>query len=402
MNGRKSNIVIVSFVMLLFVIPQVSAESSFSPADVNVYVLGDIPTVDIDNWTAVNFRLIDRWGLNWTYFKTKFGFELDLSENKTIRDRFHNFIQYLHRRFTYRLWSVMFKFEIQRVLGYTSFLLTPMVIGENIKGWQVKIEPSILLESATGFKHNFTLYVKVDDSVMDYSVTVAINITRLDTLGDPWGYSWIYLPLKVIPQSYLSVSRLEQIIETTPKSITAVSFYLTNEGYYRNVFYLKTNTSTESLYSSVHQQATVIEPGETKKVTLSLITPEKVIDFGTPYIIDVYAAHSLNSSFIHIGSLTVITKGFYFSIRTILWICFTILIVLLASSIIVWYYNRWRRIFFGLPEKPWKIAEEKQLLRQLRKRDKKHYRKIKSMMKQEYQSALDWYQSFRTYQKLLE
>jgi len=406
MNKIKSHIIVVSFFMFILIMPHNLAENSSEiyPSEINVFILEEIPQIKIDNWTAINCQLIDRCGINWTFIKKSFGFELNIREVNTIEDRFHNLIQHLKRGKNFILWKYVLGLPqpIERFLGYTSFKLTASVIGDNVDGWQVKTEPSTILESTTGFEHNFTIYVKVDDSAVDYAVNIEINVTRIDALGGIYGYSMIYIPVKVNPESYLSVSLLDQIIMTSPKCMTNVSFNLTNEGYYRNVFYLRSKTSSNSLYSSIHQQATVIDSGETKQLTLSLITPEKVIDFGTPYIIEVYAADSLNSSSVHIGSLTVITKGFYLSFLTIILICISVLIVLLACFIFRCYFLRRQRHLFYLPDKPWKIPEEKQFLKQLRKKDKEHYRTVKSLMKQEYQSAMYSYKSFRTHQKKLK
>lgn len=391
-------VLIISFLL----IPQTFAESTSEPAEINSYIIGEIPTISINNWTAISFKLEDRCGINWSFLKDAFHFEMDLKYWKS--NLLHNFKEYRQRFFYLALWKYLLPLPqpIERFLGYTSFELKPTVIGRNIDGWHVKIEPSIILDSATGFNHNFTLFAKVDDSVVDYSVIVEINCTRIDTLGGIYGYSSIYIPLKVAPESYLSVSSLNQKIEVTPKSMNKISFELANKGYYKNVFYLKTDSPTKSLYSSIHQQAAVINPGEKKELTLSFLSPEKIFDFGSPYIIDVYAAHSLNSSYVHIGSLTVVTKGFYLSPLTLIYSVVILILLLTVGCCFYFYYILWQQNTYGRPKKPWAIPEEKQMLRKLKKENKKRYNDTKLMMKQEYKSSLEWYRSFRGHQKIKE
>ncbi len=325
------------FLLLILLVPQCMGDQEHDAAEVNAYVMGDIPTIMVNNWTAVKFRLEDRCGINWTSIKDEFNFELDLESDNLL----HIILQHFKRGYSFVLWKILPSLPqpIERYLGYTSFELNASIIAEKTDGWHVKIEPNTIRHSTTGFNHNFTLYAKVDDAEVDYAVTIVINCTRIDALGGIYGYSMIYLPLKVFPTSYVSASNLDKTITISPKSVETFSFDVTNRGYYKNVFYFNTITSTDTLRVLVHQQAAVIQPGKTKKIDASILTPESIVDFGTPHTIEIYTTTSLNNSFVHIGSITVITKGIYLSSLNAFLLC-TIVVILIACIFVLRRYKR--------------------------------------------------------------
>ena len=315
---RLFNILFSVFIVSLFMFSlptnKVAAEE---PADINAYVNGDLPTVKVNEWTRINLTLENRFGIDW----------------KTLRD--------LPKVITELIWPLnpAFPQPVKRFMGPMSLQLSASVDSPNNQGWHFKFKPSIINRSLTGDKHDFTMFVMVDDNTVDYSDTIIINCTRIDALGLNYGYSWVHLPIKVYPESYMSASGLNQEIIVSPKSMNKMNFEFTNQGYYKNVFYLETKTSTDALYASVHQQAAVVNPGETRKLTLSFLTPEKLIDFGTPHTIEVFARHSLNTSLVKVGSLTVITKGFFIS-PLLLIIFFTVFIGLISFFGLRYYFKR--------------------------------------------------------------
>jgi len=79
-----------------------------------------------------------------------------------------------------------------------------------------------------------------------------------------------------------------------------------------------------------------------------------------------------------------------------------LILLLTVGCCFYFYYILWQQNTYGRPKKPWAIPEEKQMLRKLKKENKKRYNDTKLMMKQEYKSSLEWYRSFRCHQKIKE
>jgi len=307
----------------LFIIPSViiiDAEK-LEPAEINAFVSGELPSIQVNKWTPINLTIENRFGIDWIQIQ-----------------------EIVPRLSIELLWPLnpAFPQPVKRFLGPTSLKLTGFVNSDNNDGWHFEFDPDLFNGSYTGDSHNPTMFVKVDDNAISYNETVIINCTRIDALGMNYGYSWIYLPLKVAPESYLSVSNLEQKITVTPKSLNTITFHLTNEGYYKNVFYLNTSSSTQFFYTQIHEQSAVIEPGETREVKLSFLTPERFYDLGTPHTINVFARHSQNDSFVHIGSLTVVTKGLFLSPLFFIGILILTLIIL-VSLILFILYRRYKK-----------------------------------------------------------
>jgi hypothetical protein len=143
------------------------------------------------------------------------------------------------------------------------------------------------MNSVTGNEHNFTLMVMVDDSMVNYSVMAEINCTRIDTFGGIYGNQSIFIPLKASPKNYFKMDIKNPKKTASPKSLLYFYVDITNKGYYKDVFQFEIE-SENGLLALFEEQAAVINPRETRELRIGVLTPEKILDFGTPNNIHLY------------------------------------------------------------------------------------------------------------------
>ncbi len=125
------------------------------------------------------------------------------------------------------------------------------------------------------------------------------------------------------------------------------------------------------------------------------MTNERFYDPGTPHIIDIYAYSTGDPTTTLIGSVVLITEGFYIS-PLIGLILIPIIIILIIIYFIFFYLKQKReKELYGKPEKPWTIPVEKKHLEELKQKDKEAYEKERLMMEDEYKSAMLWYNGYR-------
>lgn len=342
-------------------------------AEINARIDGEIPSIKLTKWTPINITILDDFFLNW-------------DELRKIRPEWYLKLFWPLNPFLPQ--------PIQRFLGYTSLKLETEIIDGNSRGWHVKVEPTTIVKTTTGMTHHVTLYVQTDDSAINSSVIVAIKCTRIDAVGGELGTTYIYVPVKAAPTNFIE---MKTVGDTTKyaglKTMVYFSLDVINEGYYKDVFQFEIEADN-GLLGLFNEQAVVIKPGETKRVTLGILTPEKLFDTGTANKINVYVKSSGNETRTLIGTLTVITRGFY--ITPLVWIITGFIFLILFTIIIIYilYREIKERELYGRPTKPWLIPEEREYLRELKEKDPEEYRKTLSMMKQEYQSAMLWYKDY--------
>ncbi len=365
---------ISSILILLFIISSIPVTVSQSPegepAEIVAEILDTIPPIQVSNWTSIEIRIVDASGINWTKFQEKF-----------------NFLAKVVWPVTHPTW--------RKYLGYTSLRFEPEIISGNSNGWYLDILPSSVTETTTGFQHTIDLRARTDDSAVDYSIVVGIKCTRYDTFSEPMGESFIYVPLKASQANFIEIGKnIDTTKFASPKSMVYFDVSIKNTGYYKDTFLFEIETEN-NLLGLFEQQVVTMETGETKQLTVGILTPEKTFDPGTPNQVRLYVKSSLNSSRTLIGTFVVMTQGIYIS--PIVWyilVPIIVLIVVLYFFIII-IKDRKEREIFGKPDKPWLIPEEKTYLEELKKKDKKEYASAKSMMKDEYASSLLWYHSFK-------
>ncbi|HEC89986.1 MAG TPA: hypothetical protein ENI44_05345, partial [Thermoplasmatales archaeon] len=168
-NIHLATILLLSILILsLFpsIITVMAENDETEPSEINMYVDGDIPTVQTSNWTNISLILVDRCGIDWEHIKNSLSAKL------------------------WPLWNRnYYKYHWRRYLGYTSLKLEPEIIKGNPQGWHLKFNRSTITNTTTSFTHRVQLQAMVDDTAVDYSVIVGIKCTRFDVFGGVSGVS---------------------------------------------------------------------------------------------------------------------------------------------------------------------------------------------------------------------
>ncbi|HVQ00229.1 MAG TPA: hypothetical protein VMT57_01815 [Candidatus Thermoplasmatota archaeon] len=260
----------------------------------------------------------------------------------------------------------------------------------------MRIDPTYIAQTDAGrVYNNVTLQVKTDDIAVDYAVVVGVKVTRLDVFGDPAGVTNITIPVKASALNNIEMNTLgTTTIYVSPHSYASFNVNVKNRGYYKDTFFLEF-MNTSDLFVSTPQQSIVLNPDDSQAVQISVLTPERFYDLGTPTTINVYVTSTTDSNPRLIGSLVVVTEGVYVSSLVGIILVPIIAIILLVFIFFFFVKSRRDRGLYGKPDKPWNIPEEKAHLRELKKTDKKAYDQERRMMEDEYKSALLYYQDYR-------
>jgi len=291
-------------------------------------------------------------------------------------------------------------------LGYSSLRFEPEIVDGDPRGWYTKVTPSAISNADQGKIYHLVLEVQTDDIAVDYAVVVGIKVTRVNPAGADSGISYIYVPVKASSLNNLKMAVSPATKEASPHSYVNFDVSLTNLGYYRDMFKLTFVENDGATIASSHQ-VIVLNPEESQSIRINILTPEKFFDIGTPNTISVYATSTSDSKPQLLGTIVIISRGIYASPLIGLAISPIILIVILIF--LYWFFIKRRKEierFGNKPEKPWNIPEEKTYLQDLKQNDKKAFEQEKQMMKDEYKSALLWYndsiKESRTVSKLEE
>jgi len=182
--------------------------------------------------------------------------------------------------------------------------------------------------------------------------------------------------------------------EVAPHSYTYFDVSVENFGYYRDMFQLEF-INNKDVRVAASDQLFVLDPNDSQNIRISVLTPEKLFDLGTPNTIEVYATSSSDPNPILIGTIVVITKGIYISPLIVIVSAPIIIFIILIFLIIFYRKQKREQELIAKPEKPWEIPEEIHHLEELKRKDKDAYEKERLMMEDEYQSAMLWYNDYR-------
>jgi hypothetical protein len=389
MRLKRYKTIIISLILLstLFYscLPVQAQEEEEWSAEVNAYIIGEIPSIKVTEWTPINITLNDAFGIDWEYLSSSLFPYASKFLGPQINVLYMNIV-----------WSIspLMPSYVQDFLGYTKIRLEPEIVEGNPKGWYLKVTPNFIPEANPGRNYSITLEARVDDSAINYSIIAGIKCTRIDTNGGEIGTSYIYVPIKASPTNYIKMNAIATRKNAGPKSMVYFTFDITNEGYYRDVFQFDLEEEN-GLLALTNEQAVALNPGETRAITMGVLTPEKFWDPGTPNKIDVNIYSIGDPTKTLVGSLVVYTEGFYIS--PLVLIILTPIIIILGIIYLLYFYRREKKEkeILGKPEKPWNIPEEKQHLEELKQKNKEEYEKERQMMEDEYKSAMLWYKNYR-------
>jgi hypothetical protein len=376
------NLCIIAFVMIFLTSISACAqeqELEFG-ADVNAYIQGDISPIK-GNWTSITVNIKDSFGIHW----------------ESLRDSAFN-IKF-GRDFRFRvIWPILypaFPKPLSDYLGYTALRFEPEIIEGNPEGWFVRIIDNHIPQTDQGWNHTITIDARTDDSAIDYSVVIGIKVIRESTTGRDIGANYIRIPVKASPGNYVKMRSVEDTMQYAGlKKIVYYDVDIINDGYYKDVFQFELEEEN-GLLALADKQAMVLSPGETGRVKIGILTPEKLIDWGTPNIVDVYVYSTGDKTRTLVGSLVVYTRGIYISPLVGIILAPILFIIALIGF---WFYiqkTKKEEKLVKKPEKPWTIPIEQQHLEKLKEKDEKAYEQELEMMKDEYQSAMLWYNEYK-------
>jgi len=181
-----------------------------------------------------------------------------------------------------------------------------------------------------------------------------------------------------------------------PNQIMTIPVLIENQGNYNDTFNFRIKRDSGSFLTLTNNATVTLRPGEQGQAMIGVAIPANVFDTGTLHTLTV-EAFSTEQPNITIAQqiLPVETQGFYFSEMNSIFMILLGLILLIIIVLIVRLKRKISEKTGKKPEKPWTIPEEKQHLQELRRTDKKAYEQERIMMKDEYKSALLWYEGYR-------
>lgn len=376
---KRITLIIILFILSVSLLvncvyAQEEQEEVSDSAEVNAFIRGDIPSIK-GNWTTIELTVIDAFGIDW--------------------DTLSNTIPEWYMRIIWRF-NPAFPQPISRFLGYTGLRFEPEIIQGSNRGWYVRILNNEIGATNPGDIHNINIEARTDDSAIDNAVVIGVKTIRLDTYGDPIGESILKIPVKASPLNFIDMQTPVKQKQTGPRSTVSFDLDIRNEGYYKDVF--KFDIRAEGDFTALmNKQSLILESGETRPVTLQILTPEILFDPGTPNKIDIYVYSQGDPNKEFVGSVVVVTQGVYIS--PLVGIILAPILIVILLVFLWWYMQKTRKEqkLVIKPEKPWNIPEEKAHLETLKEKDAKKYEKELSMMQQEYESALLWYDSYKQY-----
>lgn len=380
------------FAVFFSCIPIQAQEETEESAEINANIKGEIPSIKLTEWTPINISIKDAFGIPWEELRTgllPIASKLGLYQLNVI---YMNVVWGLNPTFPQ---------PVSRFFGYTKLRFEPEIVQGDPRGWYLKVTPNFIPKANTDWNYNISLEARVDDSAVDYSVVVGIKSIRIDTEGGEIGSTYIYVPLKASPTNYVKMNVVQTKKNAGPKSMVYFTFDITNEGYYKDVFQFELEEEN-GLLALANEQAITLNPGETRAVTIGVLTPEKLWDPGTPNKIDVKIYSIGDPSKTLVGSLTVYTGGIYISPLVLLILAPIILFLIIIYLIFFYLKEKRYRNIVGKPDKPWTIPEERRHLEKLKQRNREEFEQERLLMEHEYKSAMLWYKSYLNAFKRLE
>jgi hypothetical protein len=322
---KKRTLVLTTILFLIFIINIQLKCLIAEEAEINAFIekSGELPSIKLNKWVPIKIIIKDSFGMNWTDFQ----------------ERFFNFNLPVKYWFFSKLWDILFSKggrPVKSFLGYTSLRFTPEIISSNPEGWYARITPNSIGNTTTGIINNITLELKIDEAPIDYSIIVRINCSRYDTFGKFYGTSYINIPVKAQPNYFIKMELSKEKDYSGLNEIKHFQIKLTNKGFYKDTYFFYFDHSNE-IICNVDNQVIVLEPRETKTVNMNVLSPVKIIDFGTPYVIDVYTSSIGDNSSKLIGSYVLITRGFHISPLVVI-IAIPILIFLIIVVVVLFFY----------------------------------------------------------------
>ncbi|MFO8077593.1 MAG: hypothetical protein R6U21_02980 [Thermoplasmatota archaeon] len=207
------------------------------------------------------------------------------------------------------------------------------------------------------------------------------------------GTPTVSLLVKVKPYHEVIIE-VPELLELQPNQIETLPIDITNLGNYKDIISFRIISEHEGIILS-DPIDTTLQPGETKQTLLGIGVDPTLIDTGTIHEVEI-KAYSLNNPNETLTSRTVLleTRGFYVSEGNMAGFIAPFLLLVLLIIFILFRRKKNIEKIARKPEKPWILPQEKKYLEKLKEKDKEQYQKMMQQMKDEYQSALLWYNHY--------
>lgn len=204
----------------------------------------------------------------------------------------------------------------------------------------------------------------------------------------PYRYAELYVP-NSLQMGLNDVRNVQLQVENRGSHIERFGFRLNNNG-------------SDSLFVTPPAPIT-LSPGKTGTVNIGLMTGLQVYDRGTLHKIkiEVYPVDQPNVT-VAVNEFGVLTQGValqgIFTFKYSWHLFFVGIIVIICGAIYLFMRRLKLTEICKKPPKPWTLPEEKEYLDKLLKEKKtEEHEKTLKMMKEEYDSALLWYESYREF-----
>jgi len=382
-----NRIKIISLLIIFFILAPTFAVTAQDDSDLGaetaILLTGDIPIILTDQDNILELQFVDRMGVNWTQLQN-FTYFLDGSRG------LGKIMSFFWTRFW---WPVIRHRNWAPFLGYSKIIFDVEIV-DNPNGWSASVSPKTIGQSTNGTKALLSVNVQVTDLASENTAIVRVSATRYNKDNSFYGTSYYEIPVRSDRLDYVDIKPLDPVKEVPPDSFVYYQIEITNKGYFTDTF-LITTKSDSSIKAQVNEQSLVLNPGETRIITLQVMTDDIFFDPGTTRTINITSQSLKFPEKIFYAQVQVITKGFYLSPLLLFYTAIIIIILILIYFIFFYRKQKKEQELFGRPEKPWNIPIEKRHLEELKQKDKEAYEKERSMMEDEYKSAMLWYKDYQ-------
>ncbi|MCD6411163.1 MAG: hypothetical protein J7L20_01865 [Thermoplasmata archaeon] len=261
----------------------------------NLSIKGEIPPIKIGEDTVIDLYYEDFAGLNWTYLLQigPAGFRL-LPGGMALFLTISPLYKSLRDALCYH------------TIEFSAYVTDPE--GKNLSGWYAVIVPSKVEGSTQGRKFPLKLIVRIDGTTTYPKAIVVVKAVRRGKEGKILDVEYHSISVKAEHIYLLDVKPEKTVLETTPGSTVSIPITITNRGNYAEVYHIEAE-GKNGLSPLSGSQFFVINPGESLKVSIDVVTPFSLIDPGTPRSVEIKAFPVGKPDQVFIGSVSIVTKG---------------------------------------------------------------------------------------------
>ncbi len=205
-------------------------------------------------------------------------------------------------------------------------------------------------------------------------------------------YYEVDILVKVKPYHAVNLETVKYYI-FNPDQIASIPIFMQNLGNYKDTFSFRVVSEHDEIRISDPYSIT-LEPGEKQSTYLGIEFAPNVLDYGTIHNIKIEAFSTADNSTIATETITIESKGVYFSEISIFSTMFLLVLFVIIILFLIFRYKKIKDDICVKPDKPWELPEEKKYLESLKEKDEKKYNEVRKMMDDEYKSSILWYENY--------